>query len=281
METRVAIEDYLFDCQYRALAPATIRLYRWVLERLVATCPELPEEPGPIQELITLGGFALETRYDIWRMLRTFFRWMDEYHRIVNPMRNLRPPRTRPTFPRTLSEKELVALFAAAKNRRDVALIAVAVDTGARRGELASMTWPNITGSGIRVEGKTGSRSLPLSPNVKQLLIGQGTEIHVWLGRSGQPLTASGVAQSITRAMSRAGILPPKAGPHLLRHTFGKWYIMKGGDVFSLQRIMGHRSVETTMIYVSMNTEDLIEQHSKFSPMANLHLLPTVKEMTL
>ena len=49
-------------------------------------------------------------------------------------------------------------------------------------------------------------------------------------------------------------------------------YILKGGDVFSLQRIMGHRRLATTMIYVDMSTELVARQHRKFSPMAGVAL---------
>ena len=72
--------------------------------------------------------------------------------------------------------------------------------------------------------------------------------------------------------MRNAGFKPPKIGPHALRHTLGMQYKLKGGDVFSLQRIMGHRRLGTTMIYVNMSTELVAQQHRKFSPMADMEL---------
>lgn len=72
--------------------------------------------------------------------------------------------------------------------------------------------------------------------------------------------------------MKNAGFMPPKICPLTLRHTFGVQYIIKGGDAFSLQRIMGHRGIETTMIYVNMSTELVAQQHRKFSPMAEKEL---------
>lgn len=70
--------------------------------------------------------------------------------------------------------------------------------------------------------------------------------------------------------MKKAGFKPPKIGPHMLRHTFGLNYILKGGDAFSLKRIMGHQDIATTMIYVNMSTELVAQQHRKFSPMADI-----------
>ena len=81
----------------------------------------------------------------------------------------------------------------------------------------------------------------------------------------------SGVSLAVRRLLRKADIKPPKAGPHTLRHTFALRFIMAGGDVFSLQRIMGHQSVETTMIYVYMSDSLLAAQHSRYSPMAGYH----------
>lgn len=72
--------------------------------------------------------------------------------------------------------------------------------------------------------------------------------------------------------MRTADFSPPKMGPYTLRHTFGLQYILKGGDVFSLQRIMGRRRLETTMVYVNMLTELVARQHRKFSPMADMEI---------
>ena len=59
---------------------------------------------------------------------------------------------------------------------------------------------------------------------------------------------------------------------HTLRHTFGTQYMLNGGDVFSLRRIMGHSKIETTMLYAEMSDRLVAEKHRKFSPMANLEI---------
>lgn len=104
-----------------------------------------------------------------------------------------------------------------------------------------------------------------------ELVNRQGDERGLWVGLKGQ-LTDSGPQQTVRRNMRNAGFMPPKIGPHTLRHTLGMQYILKGGDMFSLQRIMGHRRTETTMIYVNLSTELVAQQHRKFSPMADIEL---------
>ena len=52
---------------------------------------------------------------------------------------------------------------------------------------------------------------------------------------------------------------------HTLRHTFAVNYIRNGGDVFRLQRILGHSTLEMTRRYVNLQTSDLQAVHSKLS----------------
>lgn len=273
MYTHEAANLYIEDCMYRQLTRKTISNYRWALDKLTNTHVEMPEDHAAIKRLISSQDLGDQSRFDLWRALRTFYHWYSREFQVTDTMTRVPAPNLRPTLPRTLSPEEIHRVLSSADSRRDLALISTPLDNGIRLSEITSMTWPHITGSQATVDGKRGQRTVPLSNNLRQLLIGLGDGYAVWTGRKGR-LTVSGVQAAIRRTMYRARITPPKAGPHLLRHTFGKLYIMNGGDVFSLQRIMGHRNLQTTMIYVYMNTEDLIEQHRKFSPLANLQLLP-------
>ena len=54
--------------------------------------------------------------------------------------------------------------------------------------------------------------------------------------------------------------------PYIFRHSFALAYIENGGDPFSLQRILGHSSQETTSKYVNMVRTNVKSQHSKYSP---------------
>ena len=85
-------------------------------------------------------------------------------------------------------------------------------------------------------------------------------------------MTVSGLQQAVRKAMVRAGLRPPKLGPHMLRHTFARKYLVNGGDIPTLQAILGHSNLRSTMIYASMNIDLVAQQHSRFSPMANVHI---------
>ena len=64
----------------------------------------------------------------------------------------------------------------------------------------------------------------------------------------------------------------PRCSPHVLRHTFARTFLANGGDVFSLQRILGHSpsSLQVTRRHVDLLDEDLRAVHREASPVERL-----------
>ena len=225
MRTIKAVHEFIDHCYYLDRSPKTISAYEWALGKLLADHATVPRKPEPIMRTIRFNELAPESRHDLWRVFRRFYGYLSNVHDFPNTMEHVPPPRIRPRFPRTLERTELPRVLAAGETRRDRAMVALALDTGVRCGELAGVGWSSITAGAVKVDGKTGERFVPISDHVRHALVGLGDAQHVWVGRQG-PLTRSGVELALRRTLRRAGIRPPKAGAHLLRHTFGKLYIM-------------------------------------------------------
>ena len=87
----------------------------------------------------------------------------------------------------------------------------------------------------------------------------------------GQGLTAHGIRQFFRRLAAR-GALSTRCSPHVLRHTFARSFLQNGGDVFSLQRILGHSpaSLQVTRRYVDLLDDDLRSVHRNASPVDRL-----------
>ena len=270
MNSASIIETYIEDCEFRNLSPKTITGYVWALRRLTDTI-ELPETVAELKSTLMVEGVSDSTRQDLWRVVRTFYNWLEKEHGEPNLMQSVPKPRHRPRFPRTFSDDELQGIFRAAPNRRDKGMIAMLLDTGVRVGELAGLTWPMVSDGGILVDGKTGPRFVPTSVELQPLIEGLGDGHHVWIGRRG-PLTLQGVMQAIRRTIYRAGLGPPKAGPHTLRHTFAKRFLRLGGQLPALQGLLGHASIESTMVYSRMIDTELIRQHQEFSPLRGIEV---------
>jgi hypothetical protein len=67
-----------------------------------------------------------------------------------------------------------------------------------------------------------------------------------------------------------------RTNPHTFRHTFAKLYLLNGGDLFSLQRILGHTTLDMVRRYVNLDTGEVKRQHAQASPVDRLVVGPKV-----
>ena len=267
MLTNDAIEIFLNSQRSRSSSDNTIIGYAWALDKIAEKYPdELSETPEEMEALIAAqSGLAPESVRSLWQRLNTFWRWLHNRGYTANAMSGVTAPQQRKRFPRTLSVSEVKTLLSHVTHPRDYALMMVLLDTGMRVGELESMRKSKISPLGINVSGKNGDRLVPMTQKVRLLAMEQGDDEYFWVGKKG-PLTRSGLQQIVKRQMKGAGLEPPKLGPHVLRHTFGMQYVRRGGDLFSLQTMLGHSNINATKVYVAMSHELVLAQLEKFSP---------------
>lgn len=276
MKTQAAIQAFINNRHSLSLRPTTIRWYQKNLDRFSSFCSELPMEPEPIEEFLVkvVSDEKDETRHAHYRTLRALYHFICRRHRLSNPMDFVDPPRRRKKVRPTLTSSEMMLLLFHAQNLRDRAILCLFIDCGARCGEAASLRKQDIFDDHILVEGKSGQREIPISDETRRLLLAlvsddDNTEF-VFRGERG-PLTPSGVYQLVKRHMRKAGITGSKLGPHRIRHAFGKHYIKNGGDTRSLQEIMGHASISTTELYVTLSQDEVVAKHHKFTPLRAAH----------
>lgn len=60
--------------------------------------------------------------------------------------------------------------------------------------------------------------------------------------------------------------------PHRIRANFAQYYLLNGGDLYSLSRIMGHSSLEVTKVYLQLDNESVGRQYQKFSPLNGMNI---------
>jgi integrase/recombinase XerC len=179
--------------------------------------------------------------------------------------------------PRHLSDKEEAALVAAVErygSMRDRTLIVVALHSGLRAEELCNLK-PHHVKLGKRsghltVYGKRGKyREVPLNVTVREALqewMGVLPEDSVWLWpsrkgktngageREAQPITVRGLAYAVKRHAELAKV--EDLSCHDLRHRFG-YRMVERVPLHRLAQIMGHDSLDTTMVYVKGTQGDL------------------------
>ena len=102
---------------------------------------------------------------------------------------------------------------------------------------------------------------------------GNPNEEHVFPSEGGEALTFHGVEMLFKRLRARVGIMDKRVSAHIFRHTFAVCYLMLGGDIFSLQELVGHEDISTVKHYMHLNDVNVQTQKRKYSPETVCRLL--------
>ena len=223
-------------------------------------------------------GAGNSTRARHLAAVRSFFRFLARRHGVANAqVALLATPRAMPPLPHALSPDEALSVArnigevtdAAATQARDVALFSLLYGSGLRIAEALALNIADAPREGtdamLRVVGKGSKpRIVPVLPVVR-------TAIAAWLrhhaaadpaaplfvGVRGERLNA-GVAQRTMRIFRQQNGLPEHATPHALRHSFATHLLAEGGDLRTIQDLLGHASLSTTQRYTAVDTAQLM-----------------------
>lgn len=273
MKSQTALNDFLQSCLAQDLSPMTIQWYRQKLLSFTSSCSELPKDARPIDAFLAALNFSRDTKANYLKALRAFFRFTSERYDIGNPMVKVHRLSSRDNdeqpMPTLEPDEEMKLLLSSSSSLRDRALLTLFIDTGMRTGEAIGLRPCDIKAETVEVQGKSGKREVPISEETRLLLlsVSQGSEDgYVFHGHKGH-LTRCGVYRIVATHMKKAGIKGPKLGAHRIRHAFGKGYLVNGGDLRSLQKIMGHKKITTTQKYLALSISDVVAKHHKFTPL--------------
>jgi site-specific recombinase XerD len=222
------------------------------------------------------------------RTLRAFFNWLVvEELAQNNPAKDLKPPKVTRKVVSTLSDDEIGAILntfsTSPSDARNRTLFMILLDTGLRIGELINLKMDDVhmDEGYLKVMGKgKKERIVPIGNNAQRALQSylfrfrpkphNPVTNNVFLSTSSQPLTENSIKLMFTRLSHRSGVCRLHA--HLCRHTFATRFLINGGDVFSLQQILGHSTLEMVRHYVNLASSHIAIQHQKFSPLDRLNL---------
>jgi integrase/recombinase XerC len=162
---------------------------------------------------------------------------------------------------------------------RDAAVLALLYGAGLRIGEALSIRAkdaPVGEVDEIRIVGKGGkTRVAPVIASVREAVAAYlaqcpyalRREGPLFVGAKGGPLSPRIVQLTMERLRGALG-LPDSATPHALRHSFATHLLARGGDLRTIQELLGHASLSTTQIYTSVDGARLIEAYRSAHPRA-------------
>lgn len=201
-----------------------------------------------------------------------------------NLMEKFEKLKTAKVIIRPFQEDELRKLFSQPDKStfvgfRDYTIMLVLLDTGVRLIELENMKISDVDlgNNKIVVFGKGAKeREVVFQSTTKQylhrflIIRGQLEYDSLWISDIGEPMKRRNIQQRLKIYGDKAGLTNVRVSPHTFRHTCAKLYIMRGGDILSLQKLLGHSSLEMVRHYVNLWGSDLQQMHKKFSPVEGL-----------
>lgn len=216
--------------------------------------------------------------------LRTFFKYLtDKVHLLeVNPVSELESTTVRNAMPTYLSIEESMQLLDAVQGEfaeRDYCILTLFLNCGLRVSELAGLNLGDVQGERMRVLGKGnkqrvvylndacfGALAAYLPHRVKPHEADRGA---LFVSRNRNRINVQTVKWLVKKYLGQAGLDTQKYSAHKLRHTAATLMYQNGVDIRTLQDVLGHTSVNTTMIYTHVKDDGLSEAARK-NPLADV-----------
>ena len=249
---------------------------------------------------------APKTVRNFYTTLSSFFTWASIEFDITNPMKKVPAPRFEKAPAEPFSKDEVEALLKACKYtrkadtkyrrefrmyrptaRRDQAIILTLLDTGLRASEFCSLRIGDLDPKTGKVLVKHGVSGGAKYMKGRIVFLGKAAGRAVWrylaereddddlsaplfVNMLDRPMTPNSLRLLIRRLGKRAGV--QKCHPHRFRHTFAITYLRSGGDLFTLQALLGHSSLEMVQYYARIAEIDIQQAHRRSSPADNWRL---------
>lgn len=227
------------------------------------------------------------------RALRSFLNWLYENEYITtNICDKFKLPKATRKVIDVLSDEEIYRVFSALDGEgwilaRNRLIIALMLDSGLRLNEVVTLQLSSVhlkerymivTGKGDK------QRTVPFGESTAALLTAYLDAVKFARIKSNLiikvsdidcgfvPITDTAIKNMFRKLKRKSGVY--RLYPHLLRHTFATRYLENGGNIYTLQAILGHTSLEMVKRYLHLATTRIRADFPQFSPLDNIKKTP-------
>jgi integrase/recombinase XerC len=198
----------------------------------------------------------------------------------------LKAPRQPKSLPKPLTDIEALRVVARGEQlaeepwvaARNAAVLALLYGCGLRISEALGLTAGALDAqtSALLIDGKGGkTRLVPLLPVVVEAIelyrrlcpMHLAADQPLFRGQRGGPLQPAIIQREMQKMRAALG-LPETATPHALRHSFATHLLAGGGDLRTIQELLGHASLSTTQIYTGVDSARLLAAYRQAHPRA-------------
>jgi integrase/recombinase XerD len=295
------MESFITDRKIQNLSPGTIYFYTKKLKLFLEFCNQKniiyihhisPNEIREFLDHLEKTGHNPGGIHACYRTLRTFLYWLEEElepENWKNPIRKVKAPRVgiEPLEPVAIDVVEKLLNICKGNDLltlRDRSLLLFLLDSGARASEVCALDLSDVdpvAGSAMIRNGKgrkprivflgqktrKAIRAYLKYRNENDALKNQKA---LWITRDGDRITYWGLNLMLRRRSDHANVVKPEL--HDFRRAFALNFLRNGGDIYTLQKLMGHSDLQVMRRYLAQTTEDLQVAHNKFSPVDNSRL---------
>ena len=294
------LKSFFIHCYSMNLQPNTITTYESKLKVFTSylnnhTDIDEPSEitSETVREFLTFHRqrVSKNTIRQYYNVLNVFFRFLAKEKIIQdNIMENVYKPKVSKRQIRSFSNTEVNMILKHFDRNtfvgfRNYAIMITLFATGIRISELCGLQAVDIMFelNVINIIGKGDKqRKVPMSENLRKILLKYFKmrneyidekqlyqSRYFFITKKATPMTRDNIEWLFIRIRQYYNLDVDRFSPHTFRHTFAKNYLLNGGDIFSLQRILGHNNLETTKQYISLNDREVKVQNDKYNPLDN------------
>jgi integrase/recombinase XerD len=294
METKISIAEYFNDFiiakKAQGLADKTLKSYKQQFKSLSrhldVTIPIDELTKADLNRMVTSmrnTNLATNSISSYIRVFKVFLSWCNE-EGITNL--NMKPYKTEETIKETYSDSELQKLLKKPNLRkcnfaeyRSWVIVNLLLNNGCR-----AATIRNIQNQDVDLDNQviylrhTKNKKAQVIPLCRELcsiireymrVRGGEDSAYLFPNESGEQLKEYALRSSIARYNNRRGV--QKTSIHSFRHTFARKYLVDcGGNAFTLQRLLGHSTLDMTKHYCAIFDADIVKNYDNFSPLAQL-----------
>ena len=281
--------EFFEDLQFvRGRSVNTVLAYRRDLE-LYDEFAQTGRELSAFFDFMHQRKLSVRSQARVISSVRTYFRYLERNGGSAPELRELRPPKVKPSLPKPITLDEFNQLLAASRiedvhrTARNQITLLLLFGLGCRVSELVGLdlTDFNSTDAWLKVVGKGGKeRLVPLSQNlleelrtylqvVRPHLLKDDTRSILINDRGHRPSRVD-VWRWLAAWSAKAGFKDP-IGPHQFRHGCATALLENGADLRTIQVLLGHSSLQTTQIYTSVTSRKLRDEVDQNHPLSHLN----------
>jgi site-specific recombinase XerD len=242
------------------------------------------DHPRRNQEAGHLSPFTIRKEV---RILKRFGTWLPQ-EGFENSFGSLVVPKEPKRLVKVLNDDEIDRILKSINPQTPIGsrlygIVLFLLDSGPRVGEVANARLPdlNLETRQIRIVGKGDKeRIVPFGTRTGKAFLNyirlhRPTPLvpeneHLFLSMDGMPMTRHSLESMLSRLKRSSGV--DRLHEHLFRHTFAVKYLMNGGDLVTLQRILGHESLQVTKRYLSLSNAQVQLRYDSYSAVDRMPL---------